>query len=644
MRRGRRSGLFTMVAVHSTARGPSLGGCRMWTYDDSRAAVRDVLRLSRAMTFKAAVAGLPLGGGKGVIMLRPDEARARRRSAAATPCCRTSATPSRRSAARYLTAEDVGTVGPRHGGDRRRAPSTSPAWRPAARATRARGPRWACEVAIRVTCERAFGTEDLTGRRVAVIGLGSVGGRLAEMLAEGGAAARRRRRRPAQARAGDALGAEWTDPLTAMTRRRRRPRAVRARRRAQRRHRAGAALPRDRRRRQQPARLPTRSTRRWPSAGSCGRPTSSATPAASSTSASSSSPRATTPERADDERARRRRHAAHDLRLARPSLQHRRRCGGAELGRERLARPVAGSSRELLHVRAQRAAANGRTAGGASAQAASSSSSSVSRARRRAPPAACARARARCAKYSSSLAAGSVDLVAVAGADPLEVERAQPAQPVEVLAQAAADEHAALAEHGVAGEGGAAGDEHEVVVGVAGDASTSNGPNVSPSAQRRRRCPASTAADALAQRRHRLARGRRASCVSAIPPAPPRAATSAATASTWASMRGPGSTTQAGSRPTTHVFVPTASADSGCGARMRAITAAPAGRPARPARWRRRGRWASSPNEESCSTRSARSVMLRARPGESTRGLEHAAAEVAVDVAPAPAPAGPGRG
>ena len=63
-----------MVAVHSTARGPGLGGCRMWTYDDSRSAVRDVLRLSRAMTFKAAVAGLPLGGGKGVIMLRPDEA------------------------------------------------------------------------------------------------------------------------------------------------------------------------------------------------------------------------------------------------------------------------------------------------------------------------------------------------------------------------------------------------------------------------------------------------------------------------------------------------------------------------------------------------------------------------------------------
>ena len=71
MRRGRRSGLYTMVAVHSTARGPSLGGCRMWGYGDSREAILDALRLSRAMTFKSAVAGLPLGGGKGVIALPP---------------------------------------------------------------------------------------------------------------------------------------------------------------------------------------------------------------------------------------------------------------------------------------------------------------------------------------------------------------------------------------------------------------------------------------------------------------------------------------------------------------------------------------------------------------------------------------------
>ena len=205
-----------MVAVHSTARGPALGGCRMWTYDDSRAAVRDVLRLSRAMTFKAAVAGLPLGGGKGVIMLRPDEAVL---------------TPERREAVlqdfgdtvealdgAYLTAEDVGTSEPdmeviagrtkhvtglaeSHGGSGDPSPWTA----------------LGCEVALRVTCERAFGTDDLSGRRVAVIGLGSVGGRLAEMLAEGGAQLVVADVDQSKRALADRLGAEWTDPLSAMT-------------------------------------------------------------------------------------------------------------------------------------------------------------------------------------------------------------------------------------------------------------------------------------------------------------------------------------------------------------------------------------------------------------------------------------------
>ena len=117
MRRGRRSGLYTIAAVHSTTRGPSLGGCRMWGYEDARAAVVDALRLSRAMTAKSAVAGLPLGGGKGVIML----------PAGAPP-----PEPEQRRDAlldfgetvdllggRYVTAEDVGHVGRRHDRDRR---------------------------------------------------------------------------------------------------------------------------------------------------------------------------------------------------------------------------------------------------------------------------------------------------------------------------------------------------------------------------------------------------------------------------------------------------------------------------------------------------------------------------------------------
>ena len=79
IRRGRRSGAYTVVAVHSTALGPALGGCRMWRYESSADGARDALRLARAMTFKAAAAGLPLGGGKGVICADPGPAPTGRR-------------------------------------------------------------------------------------------------------------------------------------------------------------------------------------------------------------------------------------------------------------------------------------------------------------------------------------------------------------------------------------------------------------------------------------------------------------------------------------------------------------------------------------------------------------------------------------
>jgi leucine dehydrogenase len=202
-----------MVAIHSTARGPALGGCRMWTYDDARAAVRDVLRLSRAMTFKAAVAGLPLGGGKGVIMLRPDEAVL---------------TPERREAVlqdfgdtvemlggAYLTAEDVGTS------ERDMEIIASRTKHVTGLATGSGDPSpWTalgCEVALRVTCERVFGSDDLKGRSVAVIGLGSVGGRLAEMLAKDGAKLLVADVDQSKRELAERIGAEWTDPQTALT-------------------------------------------------------------------------------------------------------------------------------------------------------------------------------------------------------------------------------------------------------------------------------------------------------------------------------------------------------------------------------------------------------------------------------------------
>src|SRR5437588_7195519 len=69
------SGLRAVIAVHSTALGPALGGVRFWHYDSEGEAVLDALRLSEAMTRKAAVAGLHVGGGKAVVMLPSSDAQ-----------------------------------------------------------------------------------------------------------------------------------------------------------------------------------------------------------------------------------------------------------------------------------------------------------------------------------------------------------------------------------------------------------------------------------------------------------------------------------------------------------------------------------------------------------------------------------------
>jgi leucine dehydrogenase len=157
----------------------------MWAYDDSRLAMRDVLRLSRAMTYKAAAAGLGLGGGKGVIM-RPAERElspARRRDALLD-----FGDVVESLGGRYITAEDVGTSArdmtviasrTEHvtGLSRRRGGSGDPS-------------PWTAlgvHVAIEEACEAAFGSRVLRGRTVSVLGLGSVGGRLAQRLARAGA-------------------------------------------------------------------------------------------------------------------------------------------------------------------------------------------------------------------------------------------------------------------------------------------------------------------------------------------------------------------------------------------------------------------------------------------------------------------------
>jgi leucine dehydrogenase len=215
VRRGRRSGLYTMAAVHSTARGPSLGGCRMWTYATPQDAIADVLRLARAMTFKAAVADLPLGGGKGVIMLPPgatppegDERRAVLLDFGETVDALEGV---------YITAEDVGTSEP----DMRViAEATNHVSGLAVERGGSGDPSpWTAlgvETAIRVACERVFGSDSLEGRSVAVVGAGHVGGALARLLHEGGAElviADIDEERRALA---DALGARWAEPGAAL--------------------------------------------------------------------------------------------------------------------------------------------------------------------------------------------------------------------------------------------------------------------------------------------------------------------------------------------------------------------------------------------------------------------------------------------
>jgi leucine dehydrogenase len=201
--------------VHSTVRGPSLGGCRMWTYDDNRAAVRDALRLAEGMTYKSAVAGLPLGGGKGVIVLPPGRPlpAARRRDALLD-----FAETVDGLGGAYVTAEDVGTSTR----DMTVIATATPHVRGLPRRAGGSGdpsPFTALGVvhAIRATCEHAFGTPLLRGRTVAVVGLGNVGLRVATMLSRAGAklvvADIDRARRADAAR----LGARWATAASVLT-------------------------------------------------------------------------------------------------------------------------------------------------------------------------------------------------------------------------------------------------------------------------------------------------------------------------------------------------------------------------------------------------------------------------------------------
>ena len=210
---GERSGLPLAIAVDSTTLGPALGGCRMWHYASSEDGVADARRLAAAMTLKAAAAGLDLGGGKGVICLNGSPPSAEQRQAALLDF----ADAVESLGGSYITAEDVGTsaedmavistrtshvVGmpARLGGHGDPSPLT------------ARG----VERAIRACSAHRFGSSDLEGVRVCVVGLGHVGAALATRLAAAGAELYACDIDSSKRAMAEELGAHWVDPEGAM--------------------------------------------------------------------------------------------------------------------------------------------------------------------------------------------------------------------------------------------------------------------------------------------------------------------------------------------------------------------------------------------------------------------------------------------
>ena len=173
-------GLKAIIAIHDTTLGPSLGGCRFYNYSTEADAMRDVLRLSRGMTYKAAVAGLDIGGGKSVIIGDP--------AMKSEGLFRAFGRHVESLGGRYITAVDMNTnvedlnfiaretkhvtgLGAHLGGSGDPSPVTA----------------WGVFHGIRACLDVAYGSSEVAGRTVAIQGVGNVGLHLARYLHERGA-------------------------------------------------------------------------------------------------------------------------------------------------------------------------------------------------------------------------------------------------------------------------------------------------------------------------------------------------------------------------------------------------------------------------------------------------------------------------
>lgn len=189
-------GYLGIIAIHSTALGPAAGGCRIWNYAHDEEALTDVLRLSRGMSYKNAMADLPLGGGKAVIYrLGPDRAAAFEHFGEAIE----------KLGGRYVTAEDVGATVDDMRTIARRTSYVAGFPKEAGRAGGDPSPATSLGVFV---CIEALLDGSLAGKRVAVQGVGAVGLGLCRLLAEAGAKLIVADVSPERAARAQALGAE----------------------------------------------------------------------------------------------------------------------------------------------------------------------------------------------------------------------------------------------------------------------------------------------------------------------------------------------------------------------------------------------------------------------------------------------------
>ena len=181
--RDRKSGLTAIIALHSTHLGPAAGGTRFWHYADPKDAMRDALRLSRGMSYKNAMAGLPMGGGKAVILAGRDSVKTPEMLAAFGDAVDA-------LGGRYVTAEDVGIGEADMVAVSKRTEFVSGL--PVAGEDAAGGdpgPFTAMGIyhGIKAAVQHKLGKDSVKGVHVAIQGTGSVGGGVARLLAKDGA-------------------------------------------------------------------------------------------------------------------------------------------------------------------------------------------------------------------------------------------------------------------------------------------------------------------------------------------------------------------------------------------------------------------------------------------------------------------------